>query len=603
MCEFIARIAVMYLEDEIDLPIGAFFQGHVSGYATARHYVELEAGQTYLFQATADFSDSQIDGKLLAASVALRDLETEQEQTLVSHPYRYSNVRVPEDTKGALLFETIETSGRYAFDVSSTTLFATKGIVVVSSGEYIARVLPVDAAPSLSGALSLRDGASTGPLLPGDRIDVVVELTNKGVVAAEDVRIDIVLSRDGQVDASDRLVDSFTMDVPVPDPAVSQRPSATTLALPNLRLPLDADPGDRLLMIVDPRGAVPDLHESLFPDYVEELRLAELDAAPLEILPVADRTTLTRGDDVFAGGAEGSMIDGEAGDDSIAAGDGDDRIFGGSGSDEILGEGGRDVLLGEGDGDRLFGGAGADALDGGAGLDLLHGGAGSDRFSFSEDGRVDQILDWEAGIDRIDLRGFAISGADGLEAVGFEDLSFTQEARWMLISFESEAGTRALRVAERYRDDFTADSFVFRGGDLTPLALPAQTAIEGTGGIDTLTGTKGDDVLLGRGHTDFLYGGEGADRLDGGHGRDLLFGGAGADVFVFARDAGVDQFRDFEDGTDRIDVSLLGATALSEFTTAEEGAWTRLTHDASGRAVLVAGVRPDDLDAADFIFA
>ena len=34
-------------------------------------------------------------------------------------------------------------------------------------------------------------------------------------------------------------------------------------------------------------------------------------------------------------------------------------------------------------------------------------------------------------------------------------------------------------------------------------------------------------------------------------------------------DAGVDQFRDFEDGVDRIDVALTGATGLAEFTAAQ----------------------------------
>ena len=61
-------------------------------------------------------------------------------------------------------------------------------------------------------------------------------------------------------------------------------------------------------------------------------------------------------------------------------------------------------------------------------------------------------------------------------------------------------------------------------------------------------------------------GGDGADVLIGGARSDNLFGGgadADVDVFRFADDGGSDQIWDFEDGVDKIDLTLV--TGLDEF--------------------------------------
>ena len=76
-------------------------------------------------------------------------------------------------------------------------------------------------------------------------------------------------------------------------------------------------------------------------------------------------------------------------------------------------------------------------------------------------------------------------------------------------------------------------------------------------------GEAGDDLLLGGEGPDAFAGGAGADTLLGGEGRDWLGGGAGADVFRFtagSSDPGAlrDLIADFEPGTDRIDLHLLG---------------------------------------------
>lgn len=65
-----------------------------------------------------------------------------------------------------------------------------------------------------------------------------------------------------------------------------------------------------------------------------------------------------------------------------------------------------DVIWGMGRSDELIGGAGADRLIDGRGRDVLTGGPGADTFEFIPDGRTDWILDFEPGIDLIDLSNF-----------------------------------------------------------------------------------------------------------------------------------------------------------------------------------------------------
>jgi Ca2+-binding RTX toxin-like protein len=83
-------------------------------------------------------------------------------------------------------------------------------------------------------------------------------------------------------------------------------------------------------------------------------------------------------------------MSGQSGNDALSGGDNDDRLSGGLGDD------------------LLDGGTGGDQLAGGAGADQLRGGSGRDWFvyqSFAESatGSRDRLLDFVAGVDRIDL--------------------------------------------------------------------------------------------------------------------------------------------------------------------------------------------------------
>lgn len=97
-----------------------------------------------------------------------------------------------------------------------------------------------------------------------------------------------------------------------------------------------------------------------------------------------------------------------ANDDAIRGTVEADRINGFVGDDLVFGRGGADTLIGATGDDVLRGGAGNDLMLGGGGYDALEGGTGNDRFRFlalseSMASSPDRILDFEAGLDRIDF--------------------------------------------------------------------------------------------------------------------------------------------------------------------------------------------------------
>lgn len=109
------------------------------------------------------------------------------------------------------------------------------------------------------------------------------------------------------------------------------------------------------------------------------------------------------GDDVIYGNAAGNLLAGGAGDDVIYGRTGDDKLKGNGGHDRLHGGTGDDWLIGGGGRDRLYGGDGNDRLDGGSGRDKLIGGAGADVFVFHANSNLDRVLDFEIGMDLVDV--------------------------------------------------------------------------------------------------------------------------------------------------------------------------------------------------------
>lgn len=127
------------------------------------------------------------------------------------------------------------------------------------------------------------------------------------------------------------------------------------------------------------------------------------------------------GNDILHGGAQNDTMIGQSGNDALYGGNDRDRMYGGANDDVLIANWGNDTLYG-GDGndkisagsdnDLVSGGAGNDNVIGfdgndrlldGSGADQLNGGIGADMFVMSRDATTDRILDFEDGVDLIDL--------------------------------------------------------------------------------------------------------------------------------------------------------------------------------------------------------
>jgi serralysin len=138
------------------------------------------------------------------------------------------------------------------------------------------------------------------------------------------------------------------------------------------------------------------------------------------------------GNDTLLGNSGGDIVSSTEGTNTIYGGSGFDDLNGGSDADTIFGGSGDDDITGGDGDDTLYGGRGDDTIEGGAGADIIIGGMGADTLigsdlgdpdgdidtfvfnamSDSFDGNADTIIDFEAGIDQIDLSALGISGTD-----------------------------------------------------------------------------------------------------------------------------------------------------------------------------------------------
>jgi VCBS repeat-containing protein len=113
---------------------------------------------------------------------------------------------------------------------------------------------------------------------------------------------------------------------------------------------------------------------------------------------------------------------------------------------------------------------------------------------------------------------------------------------------------------------------IFTGaGDDTISATGKCDLIYAGSGNDLVKGNDGDDTIYGGSGRDTIYGGDGCDTIVGGYGADHLSGGKGNDSFVFlstadSNAARFDVITDFKSGSDRIDLTALGALSLLALT-------------------------------------
>ncbi|MCP9799176.1 calcium-binding protein [Synechococcus sp. RedBA-s] len=138
----------------------------------------------------------------------------------------------------------------------------------------------------------------------------------------------------------------------------------------------------------------------------------------------ANRVGGNKGNDVLNGSSFQDQFLGGQGDDFVSGLGGDDFLNGNLGSDAVRGGDGNDVVRGGQGLDLLYGGSGDDILTGDFDNDDLRGDEGRDIFgirtetdAFGDINKIDHIVDFTAGQDRIAIKGIN----------SFFDLTFIQE--------------------------------------------------------------------------------------------------------------------------------------------------------------------------------
>jgi len=331
--------------------------------------------------------------------------------------------------------------------------------------------------------------------------------------------------------------------------------------------------------------------------------------------------------DVIVGGTAADTLLGGAGIDSITGGDGDDYIDGGDGADTTLagGNGADTILGGAGNDTGVDGGAGDDVIDGGAGNDTLNGGADDDTITGGEgadtidgDAGSDSIILTESSsaVDTVVVSAVVGTSSDSISVavagnnnnVGEDTITgfafgsdVIKVVATVVVDYvhgtDTEIGTADADVAATgINDDYAVTvglidldgDAVYTGVDdvvlnfTSPNAALTEARFEAalqydltltTGGITVTTGGLADTIASGTG-ADSITTGAGADVVDftaAGNALDgdtLVVVDNGAAGTLDATDtlaltASVDQVLDFAAGTDKVDLSAFGLSAVT----------------------------------------
>jgi Ca2+-binding RTX toxin-like protein len=143
----------------------------------------------------------------------------------------------------------------------------------------------------------------------------------------------------------------------------------------------------------------------------------------------------------------------------------------------------------------------------------------------------------------LDNRDGIITGA--INGNSGDDTLIVDNAKYRLVE-QADAGTDTVKSTVSYMLDDNVEHLVLIG----------KANIAGVG-------TNSDNVLHGNDGNNSLRGLDGGDILSGGKGNDVLVGGEGADVFAFATGYGNDIIKDFEAGSDIVD--LVKWTAVGNY--------------------------------------
>jgi Ca2+-binding RTX toxin-like protein len=262
-----------------------------------------------------------------------------------------------------------------------------------------------------------------------------------------------------------------------------------------------------------------------------------------------------------------TILDGGAGDDTLAGGTGAETLLGGSGDDVVDGNRGNDqAQLGSGSDTFVWDpGDGSDTIEGGSGNDTMRFNganiaehivlaANGSRLRFTRDvasitmdtDGVEQVaFNALGGADTVDVGdlaatdvtnvdvNLAATGGGGDGAADRVNVAATNGPDNVSVSGSAAAGVHVAGLAatiditgsEAANDALEIDAL--DGDDIVTASGLAGDAL-----ALTVDGGNGADVLVGSAGNDTLLGGEGDDVLEGGPGQDALDGGPGSNVVI-----------------------------------------------------------------------
>ena len=202
-------------------------------------------------------------------------------------------------------------------------------------------------------------------------------------------------------------------------------------------------------------------------------------------------------------------------------------LEGGNGGTVVTGTAKDDILIAHDGHDQLFGGAGADTF--------VFDPAGA-----SSDGKLGTVMDFQVGIDKLDLSYLPIlhdaSALTITQTATGADLHFN--GYWVEVDgkvpgpISAASFTTDVVLNVTHQAVGLTDAYGFVANTL-PSTPPGETLIGKAGadvlsgdlGPDNLSGMAGNDVINGLGGNDTIDGGAGSDTLGGGDGNDLIYGG------------------------------------------------------------------------------
>ena len=324
----------------------------------------------------------------------------------------------------------------------------------------------------------------------------------------------------------------------------------------------------------------------------------------------------TAANDVLTGTLGRDLVNGGGGNDTLNTLAGDDQAQGGPGNDTINTNGGNDIAAGGAGDDTINTGDGNDTIrfNGAEGFDAINGGAGTDAIVVAGVGAVIGLQSL-TGVETITgvAPGINIAGSEAANTLNFSvPIAVTLTLIDRILGNGGNDNITGTAVADRMEGGAGADTLNGLEGPDDLNGDGGVDTINGGGGADTIGGGPGNDILRGDAGADTINGGADNDTITGGAGNDTLNPGlaAGTDVFIVAAGFGADTINGFGAaavGQDRIDVSAFGITAATfnaRVTRVAQGANTLVTVTGTGGGtIVVTGVAPGALTAADFILA